>query len=131
MKNSFYMTLLPAFLLLLIVAFLTEGSQSKKDSSAFKEKNVPVIELRGTGYERGLQHGEKLKSEIGAVFLKWKMDIELTTHRNADSVIAEFLGATDFEPAIKKWTPEILEEVKGIAEGSGQKFNDVFSLGLS
>ena len=58
------------------------------------------------------------------------MAIALTTHRNADSVIAEFLNTTNFEPAIKKWTPEILDEVKGIAEGSGQKYEDVLSFQL-
>ena len=89
-----------------------------------------MIELRGTGYERGLQHGEKLKSEIGEIFTKWKTDIELTTKRNADSVIAEFMHATNFESAIKKWTPEIFEEVKGIAGIVGQKFIDVFTFQL-
>lgn len=125
-----YKTLLKVIFLSFIGTCLYDCSQSKKDTSSFNIKDVPVIELNGTGYERGLQHGEKLKSEIAEVFKKWKMDITLTTHRNADSVIAEFLKTTNFEPTIKKWTPEILEEVKGIAKGSGQKFNDVLSFQL-
>lgn len=94
------------------------------------ERKVPVIELKGSGYERGLQHGNQLKREIAEVFAKWKESIALSTKRNADSVIAEFLRSTKFKPAIDRWTPEIMEEVKGIADGSGQNFDDVFSFQL-
>jgi hypothetical protein len=35
-------------------------------------KVVPVIELKGVGFERGLQYGTILKNEIAEIFLKWK-----------------------------------------------------------
>ena len=81
-------------------------------------KNVPVIELQGNGRQRGLQHGKVLKTEIAAVFSKWKNSIQNDTKQNADTVITAFLKATNFEPAIRKHTPEIYEEIKGIAESS-------------
>ena len=62
MKNSWYKTLLHVILLTIIGTCLTECSQSNKDSSSLKDKEVPVNELIGDGHERGLQHGEKLKS---------------------------------------------------------------------
>ena len=93
-------------------------------------KNVPVIELQGNGYQRGLQHGKLLKTEIAEVFKKWKKDIETNTEQNADTVIDNFIRNTNFEPAIKKWTPEIYEEIKGIAQSSGQAFKDVYSFQL-
>jgi isopenicillin-N N-acyltransferase like protein len=89
-------------------------------------RNVPVIELKGNGYQRGLQHGKLLKHEIAEVFIRWKKDIERGTNKNADSVITDFYEETNFEPAIKKWTPEILDEIKGIAKSSGQSFKDVY-----
>jgi predicted choloylglycine hydrolase len=89
-------------------------------------KKVPVIELQGNGYQRGLQHGKLLKTEIAEEFRKWKKDIETNTKKNADSVIDDFYRSTNFEPAIKKWIPEIYEEIKGIAESSGQTFKDVY-----
>jgi predicted choloylglycine hydrolase len=98
--------------------------------SSVDNKKVPVIELKGNGYERGIQHGTILKKEIAELFKKWKNNIAGTTKRNADSVITEFLNATNFEQAIKKFAPEILEEVKGIAEGSKQKHSDVFAFQL-
>lgn len=93
-------------------------------------KNVPVIELQGNGYQRGLQHGKLLKTEIAEVFKKWKKDIETNTKQNADTMIDNFFHSTNFEPAIKKWTPEIYEEIKGIAESSGQTFKDVYCFQL-
>lgn len=93
-------------------------------------KNVPVIELEGNGYQRGLKHGKLLKNEIAEVFKKWKIDIETNTKRNADSVIDQFYRNTNFEPAIKKWTPDIYEEIRGIAQSSGQSFKDVYCFQL-
>jgi isopenicillin-N N-acyltransferase-like protein len=89
-------------------------------------KNVPVIELQGNGHQRGLQHGKLLKTEIAELYKEWKKDIETNTKQNADTVIDNFYHSTNFEPAIKKWTPEIYEEIKGIAESSGQTFKDVY-----
>jgi hypothetical protein len=130
MENSTHKKLLQAIIFSLLGFSLVGCSQSKKDSSLFNSKDVPVIELSGTGYEIGLKHGQLLKNEIAEVFLKWKQSLNNSTKRDVDSLIDAFLNATDFEPAIKKWTPEILEEVRGIADGSGQKFKDVFAFQL-
>jgi isopenicillin-N N-acyltransferase like protein len=123
-----------AFLCLIIIGLCNssqEGySQSKTNIRIPDPKKVQVIDLKGNGYERGVQHGQQLKNEIKNVFEKWKANIAFTTNRNADVVIQEFLGATDFEPAIKRWTPDILDEVRGIADGSGQKYDDVFAFQL-
>jgi isopenicillin-N N-acyltransferase like protein len=95
-----------------------------------EKRDVPLIELSGDSYNRGLQHGTQLKKEIAAVFAKWKMNIRKTTKADADSMIAAFTGATDFEPITRKYIPGILEEMKGIADGSGQSYADVFAFQL-
>ncbi|HEY1023704.1 MAG TPA: C45 family peptidase [Sphingobacteriaceae bacterium] len=97
---------------------------------AMSQREVPVIELSGTPYERGLQHGRQLKKEIAEVYGKWKESIRKETGISADSVIADFLATTNFTPAIKKWTPDVLDEVRGIADGSGQNYHDVFAFQL-
>jgi isopenicillin-N N-acyltransferase-like protein len=94
------------------------------------KKNVPVIELTGNGYQRGLQHGKALKNEIAEVFKKWKENIENISKQNADSIIDQFYNATNFVPTIKKWTPEIYDELKGISQSSGQSFKDIFCFQL-
>ncbi len=90
-------------------------------------KKVPVLELSGTAYERGLQHGTQLKTEIATIFKKWKANMRSS---NPDSLIAAFLKATNFEPAIKQHIPAILDELKGIAAGSGQAYTDVYAFQL-
>ncbi len=91
-------------------------------------KKVPVVELSGTGYERGVEHGTKLKNEIAEVMRKFKINIRENTKKDPDTVIADFLGSTNFKPAIEKHTPGLMEEIN--AEGSGQKVNDVFAFQL-
>ncbi len=113
-------------LLLLCLSGLSLIGYSQEGTS----KEVPVIHLKGTPYMRGVQHGRMLKAEIAAVYAKWKTNIRKDTGSDPDSVIADFLRTTDFTPAIRKWTPEILDEVRGIADGSGQSYPDVFAFQL-
>lgn len=116
--SPFVLTILAGFIL------LTAGAQTNNEA-ARQNKTVPVIELTGSGYERGKQHGTLLKNEIASVYAKWKNNIRYYTRRNADSVLSEFYTATNFEPAIRKWTPQLYEEIKGIAAASGQSLRDV------
>jgi isopenicillin-N N-acyltransferase like protein len=92
--------------------------------------NLKVVVLEGTPYNRGLIHGRTLKKEISEVVQLWKADIERTFKMKADTFISNFLKMTDFIPAIKKWTPEMLDEVKGISDGSGIDFNTIFMFQL-
>ena len=92
--------------------------------------NLPVITLSGTPYERGVAHGQKLKEQIKQVYIKWKQNIEKETKQDPDSIIYHFLKTSNYRQAIKKYTPEIWEEVEGLAAGSGQSLNDVFAFQL-
>ena len=125
-KNGFGYCLLS---IILIIACGNLFSQTTEQANS-TNKAVPVVELSGNGYQRGLQHGNALKNEIGEVFKKWKENIQLSTNLNVDSVISMFYRATNFEPAIKKWTPELFDELKGISKSTGQSFKDVFCFQL-
>lgn len=89
------------------------------------------ITLTGSGYELGLQHGTLLKKEIAEIINKWKANTTKALGKDAGLVLKEFFQYAKFDDAIKKWTPDLYEEVRGIAAGSGQAFNDimVFNLG--
>ncbi|MBZ5858342.1 C45 family autoproteolytic acyltransferase/hydolase [Flavihumibacter profundi] len=112
-----------AFLLqlLFIGAFSQPGS---------KARNLKTITVSGNGYQRGLQHGQQLKKDIAEVLVLWKDDLQSSMKMPADSFIQQFMSGTNFLPAIKKYTPDLLEEVKGIAVGSGQSFNDILAYQL-
>ncbi len=94
------------------------------------EKNLRVVELEGTPYERGLQHGKSLKQDIHALVELWKADIERKHKTEADVFIKNFLKRTDFPSAIKRWTPELADEVRGIANGAGLDYDTMFAFQL-
>jgi isopenicillin-N N-acyltransferase like protein len=115
---------------LFIISLLFIAHQFVSAQTGVNQK-IPVLELSGNGYERGLQHGTQLKNEIAAVFDRWKANIRRTTGaENADTLLKAFLAATNFEPITKKYIPELLDEIKGIAKGSGQSYEDVFAFQL-
>lgn len=118
-------TLLAVFLTLSLGMTSGLGCQNREST-----KKPLYVELTGAGYERGVQHGKALKAEIADVLRRFKEDLETSQKRDPDSLIGEFLSATDFIPAIKKWTPDLLDEVRGIADGSGQKFETIFAYQL-
>ncbi len=117
-------------LLLIPCACNSNADSERKESTPLKSKEVPVIELSGNGRERGMQHGKFLKSEIAEVLSKWKTSIQHDIKQNADSVITQFLASTLFEPTIRKYTPEIYDEINGIALGSEQSYHDVLAFQL-
>jgi isopenicillin-N N-acyltransferase like protein len=81
-----------------------------------------VVRLSGTPYERGLHQGKELRQEISRMVGLWKKDLQNQTNSDPDILLQKFLAKTNFEPAIRKWTPELLDEIRGIAEGSGQTY---------
>ena len=114
-----------------LIFLCTAISANPSHKKAASNKAVPVIELSGNGFQRGLQHGKLLKSQIADVILKWKQNIKKGTGQDPDPFIKGFYAATNFEPVSKKLTPEIFDEVKGIADGSGQTYIDIFCFQLA
>jgi hypothetical protein len=89
-----------------------------------------VVELEGPPYQMGRVHGQALKAEIRELVDRWKKDLEKTYGVPADVFIARFLERTDFKPAIERWTPGLLDEVRGIADGAGLDFDTVYAFQL-
>jgi isopenicillin-N N-acyltransferase like protein len=87
--------------------------------------DLKVIVLEGSPYERGLTHGRLLKKEILEVIGKWKAQLAAGYKVDPDEFIPRFISQTNFLPAIEKWTPGLLDEVKGMAEGAGVTFESM------
>ena len=102
----------------------------KESSSPAGEGKLRVLELRGTPYERGQIHGRSLKPEIQDLVKRWKTNIEKTYSVPATTYIQRLLEATDFQPAIERWTPGLLDEVRGIADGAGIDFPTMYAFQL-
>jgi isopenicillin-N N-acyltransferase-like protein len=86
-----------------------------------------VVDLSGTPYEMGLAHGRALGTEIRELVARWKADLEKTYHVTAEVFIRNLLEKTDFKPAIERWTPGLLDEVRGIADGAGLDFDTMYA----
>lgn len=95
-----------------------------------KTADMPIILLEGSPRQRGQIHGEALKSGIHE-------HIELTKDFMAENLeikpqdsTADFLNNTNFMPAIERWTPSLVDEMKGMAEGAGADFREILMLNL-
>lgn len=102
-----------------------------------KTVDMPIIELNGTARERGRHYGELAKPLIAEVVAHWRSDLgnfgqnSLTADPvDADEYLKAFLSETHYLKSIEQWTPHLLEEVRGIAEASGQAFENILGLNL-
>lgn len=93
--------------------------KKKSKLSTIANGKLRYLELSGSAYDRGLAHGQLLKDDIKAVTDSLLLDIERTVGGDPREFITSFLEKTDFITAIEAHTPELLQEIKGIAEGSG------------
>jgi isopenicillin-N N-acyltransferase like protein len=93
--------------------------------------DFPILILNGSARERGRIHGETLRGKIRAMVGEWKENISQDLTVDPDLFLQQLVTETNFLPAVKRWTPHLLEEVKGIAEGSGLDFTTIFARQLS
>ena len=81
-----------------------------------------------TPYGRGYQHGAALKYVIQKGISQWKQWInEVLGKQDTEIEIAEFIHDTDFLDGIRKHTPELYDEVQGIAKGADVDFNTLYA----
>lgn len=90
------------------------------------ENTLRIVELKGSAYERGRLHGAQLRSEIHALIQLWKDDLRKSFRLDPDEFITAFFRNTHYIPALEKWTPELLQEIKGISDGCGVNFETAF-----
>lgn len=91
---------------------------------------IQPLTLEGTAYQRGLVHGETLRAKIQDLVRIWQAELSAGFGLDADEVIRRFLQRTDFVSAIQKWTPSLLDEVRGIADGCGLSFDTMLAFQL-
>jgi isopenicillin-N N-acyltransferase-like protein len=119
-----------------IVLLLAGCSKQKEESEAAaaepaeKGAEFKTLVLEGSPYDRGFVHGETLKNEIHDIVKLWKADISKRSGMEADVFIEKFLSDTDFVTAIQKWTPALLDEVRGISDGCGIDYNTMLAFQL-
>jgi isopenicillin-N N-acyltransferase-like protein len=91
---------------------------------------LPVVTCTGSPGERGAQHGEALRGLIAEGLGRWAESIASIHGVSPDRYISGFVEGTDFLPAIRRWTPGLLDEIEGIARGSAQPWQWIYAHNL-
>jgi isopenicillin-N N-acyltransferase like protein len=129
---SILLTILTIIVSVVFISSVNIGYNSRKDVILDTTySNLPILHLNGTPYENGFQHGAIMKNRIIKLIRLWRKDIEDNYQIPADEFIKMFLDSSDYISAIKKWTPDLLEEIKGISAGSGIDFKTIFAFQLT
>ncbi len=89
-------------------------------------RKLKVLVLEGTPYNRGLIHGKTLKADIQELVKLWKTDLKEKHRIDCDLFIKKFMQKTDYVSSIKKWTPDLIDEIKGLSDGSGIDYDTMF-----
>jgi len=92
--------------------------------------SLPFLRLSGPPKAQGRQHGEALRKPISDVRYRWRESLTQRFGVHADSFIEAFLAQTRFVAAMRHWTPALLEEIEGIAEGSGRSLPETLAFQL-
>lgn len=81
-----------------------------------------------TPYGRGYQHGAALQYVIQKGIAQWKQWINETLgQQDVEIEIAEFIHDTNYLTGIRKHTPDLYEELQGIAKGAGVDFQTLYA----
>src|SRR4051812_26452578 len=85
-----------------------------------------VVTLNGTAVERGIAYGESARALIVEAAARW--EAELGSDR--EDVLRALVDASGFRATATRVTPALVEELDGIALGSGVDHRLVWALNL-
>ena len=97
---------------------------------AIDRTRITVVDAHGTPLEVGLAHGEQRRAAIADGLLRWKTRLAETLNEDPDAAITRFLRETRFSLTIERITPDLLQEVRGIAQGANQPFETILAYNL-
>jgi isopenicillin-N N-acyltransferase like protein len=88
---------------------------------------MDILVIEGTPRQRGRIYGESLRQRIIDVMGKFWEGISQSAGISSRAIIANWMAETNYLPSIERWTPQLLEEVRGIGEGAGVDFDSIFA----
>ncbi len=88
-------------------------------------ENFPFVEIEGTPYEIGYQHGSIFKEKVAGTIACYQEMFR--DYSNLEWERAKELSLK-FRDIIMEYNPDYMEEIKGVADGSGFSFEDILAL---
>jgi isopenicillin-N N-acyltransferase-like protein len=86
---------------------------------------IPLVEISGAPRERGRQYGEQARGQIERSIAWYRDQFAETAKLSWDEILEQ---APRWEPLIQDYLPDALEEIRGIAEGSGTRYEEILAL---
>lgn len=90
-----------------------------------QQSPFPIISVEGNAHECGYQYGSQAKTLVEESLSVYRRKFEHFSNRDWDECLRE---GEKFIPFIKEYNPEIMEEIAGIAEGSGRTIEEIVTL---
>ena len=89
--------------------------------------DLVTIDAAGNPRERGRAHGEQARDLIIGGLERWRDDLA-GRGKDADRLWKGLAREAGFRDAAARWSPDLLTEIEGIAEGSGADPDAVFAI---
>lgn len=89
-----------------------------------------VVELAGDGRPRGEAHGEQLRELVHEAADRFRATVLATAPLAEQDYLEALVDRTGFRAAILRWTPDLADEVAGIAAASGLDERTVLAMSL-
>ena len=99
--------------------------------SGLEPREIRVVHLHGSAYNRGFLHGRLLKNEIHVILDQFHAHVKQLYQFPVDSIRSDYLDRVHYQDAIQKLNPSLLDEVRGIADGAEIDFDHIFLLQIS
>ncbi|HEU5010952.1 MAG TPA: C45 family peptidase [Roseiflexaceae bacterium] len=85
----------------------------------------PIITLSGSAYERGCQYGQQAIPQIRHSIASYA---RLFAYRKGAAWAAMQQAAEAYLPVLREYAPDVLEEMRGIADGAGVALLEIVAL---
>jgi hypothetical protein len=92
--------------------------------------STPVVVASGTPRQLGLAHGEGARDLVREAADRWREHVGRGLPIGIDDYVTEMVEGAGFVRAVEKWSPDLLDEVRGIADGAGLDWRLVFAMNL-
>jgi len=115
----------------LVITAEAVSTAQAKDVKVKRENGIYYLEVSGTPYECGLQHGKALRSEIRKSVSDYKANVEkMFGKENAVKILDWALNKAKFKADLEQHVPDLVAEASDIAEGAGVTLDDILMLGM-
>ena len=84
-----------------------------------------LYRVEGNAYERGKQAGEQMNEQMKA---NYNNQVTFYKNQGYDYADWEAIAERRYVPILEKWAPEVLDEVRGMADGSDLSFAQVLAM---